>query len=249
MKEITFYLLIIFFVTLSSCSSVINLKTTPIGLINNVKYKNDKFSNPTAGNGFLISHQKKNYIITAKHVLLIAKSDKMEFIDFSGELDNWTLHPKGNPSAYILTDQLLNPNQKDSLTWDYLNRNWETYDDFLVFSIKENKSNHKPLKFKTADITPNESLFAVGWSYQDSMPSQQVYEFNYMKTEGQYHQLKQVGASKNIGGLSGSPILDSKGAVVGLVSSGWVDEDTGDFILEATNTTNLLKFLEEGLEK
>jgi hypothetical protein len=43
--------------------------------------------------------------------------------------------------------------------------------------------------------------------------------------------------------LSGSPIIDEQGKLIVLVTSGGEDEETGEIILEATNTKNMIEFI------
>ena len=69
-----------------SCSTTKSLKNTPIGLINNVSYQDSSFDNSNASNGFLVGHKDNTYAVTAKHVLMIAKTDAMKFVDFEGGL-------------------------------------------------------------------------------------------------------------------------------------------------------------------
>lgn len=227
-----------------SCSSTKNLSTTPIGLINNVSYTDAKFDNPNASNGFLVKHDKKTYAITAKHILMIAKSDKMKFVDFAGELKEWKMYPKNDSTSYVVLDELLNPNQKDSLTWSYMDTNWDTYNDWLVFSIKENNTKHKPLKFRKTPLMKGEKVYAVGWSYGDKTGAQRVYEYTFDEIEGNYLNLIQVKGPPSMGGLSGAPIVDEKGQLVGLVSSGWEDEETKKVFMQATRMVNTIRFIE-----
>ncbi len=230
---------------LIGCSSEKDLHTRPIGLINSVSYADSKFDNPNAGNGFLVEHKNNTYAITAKHVLIIAKTDNMKFVDFEGGLRKWIMHPKNDSTKYVVMDKLLNSNRKDSLTWSYMNSNWETYNDWLVFSIKENTSNHKPLKYRSEPLQKGEPLFVIGWSYKDTIGAQPVYEYIFDETEGDYHNLIQTKGPKSMGGLSGSPVVDSKGRVVGLVSSGWEDEETKEVFLQATSAKNIFQFISE----
>ncbi|WP_075341310.1 S1 family peptidase [Tenacibaculum agarivorans] len=235
---------IIFTLTLiSNCSTTQRLQKTPIGLINNVSYKDAKFNNPNASNAFLVDYNNTTYAITAKHILIIAKNDKMKFIDFEGSLKEWKMHPKNDSTQYIITDKLLNTNRKDSLTWNYMNTNWNTYNDWLVFSVKENTTNHKPLKFRASTLQKGEPLYAIGWTYKDSIGNQRVYEYTFDKTENNYHSLLQIKGPKSLGGLSGSPVVDQKGKVVGLVTSGWKDDKTQETWLEITPVDNIISFL------
>lgn len=226
-----------------NCASVNRLKEKPIGLINNVSYMDTKFNNPNASNGFLVQHNNKEYAITAKHVLMISKTDNMKFVDFEGELEEWKMHPKNDSSSYVLTDKLLNTNKKDSLTWSYMDTNWDTYNDWLVFSIKKNTTNHKPLKFRKKPLKKDEPLYVVGWSYADTIGKQRFYEYTFLNTEGDYHNLVQVKGPESLGGLSGSPIIDKRGYVVGLVTSGGEDEETKNIMLQATSLDNAFQFI------
>jgi V8-like Glu-specific endopeptidase len=227
-----------------SCSPIEKIQQSPIGLINNIAYSDSSFDNPNASNGFLVTHKNKTYGITAKHILMIAKTDKMAFVDFEGDLKAWKMHPKKDESEYIIMGKLLNPNQKDSLTWDYMYNNWETYDDWLVFSVKENKTNYQPLKFRTTALEKGEVLYVNGWSYGDTTAMLPIYEYTYEETKGNYHNLIQIKGPKSLGGLSGAPVLDTKGKVVGLVTSGWEDETTKVVTLEATSIKNMLQFID-----
>jgi V8-like Glu-specific endopeptidase len=230
---------------LVGCSTIDKLEKRPIGFINNVSFNNPSFNKPNAANGFIVQYKSKTYAITAKHVLNLAKTDKMKFVDFEGELKQWKMHPKNDPSQYVILDQLLNTNKTDSLTWSYMDNNWDNYNDWLVFSIKENKTKHKPLKFRTDLLIKEENMFVIGWSYKDSIGTQRVYEYKFDKVEGNYYNLKQIKGPKSLAGLSGSPVVDKKGNVIGLVTSGWEDEETKEVILQATSMKKALEFITE----
>ncbi|UZO79563.1 serine protease [Aquimarina sp. ERC-38] len=126
-----------------------------------------------------------------------------------------------------------------------MNDHWETYNDWLIFSVKENKPNHKPLKFRTKPLKKGEDVYVVGWSYKDTLGAQRIYEYKYDTTDGIYHQLIQVKGPTSLGGLSGSPVVDKKGEVIGLVTSGGEDENTKQVLLQATNMKNAMKFISE----
>lgn len=230
---------------LVGCSTIHKLENRPIGLINNVSFNESSFNNPNAANGFLVQYKSKTYAITAKHVLNLAKTEKMKFVDFEGELKQWKMHPKNDGSQYIILDKLLNTNKTDSLTWSYMDNNWDNYNDWLVFSIKENKTKHKPLKFRSDILKKEENLYVIGWSYKDSIGTQRIYEYKFDKVEGNYYNLKQIKGPKSLGGLSGSPVVDKKGNVIGLVTSGWEDEKTKEVILQATSMKKALEFITE----
>lgn len=226
-----------------SCSTTKSLKETPIGLVNSVSYHDSSFDNSNASNGFLVAYKGKAYVITAKHVLMIAKTDDMKFVDFEGGLKQWKMHPKNDSTKYVITDKLLNTNRKDSLTWNYMDTNWDTYEDWLVFSVKENKTNHTPLSFRKKPLKKGELLYAVGWTYKDTVGSQRIYEYRFDTTEGNFHNLIQISGPKSMGGLSGAPVVDHRGRIVGLVSSGGEDENTKEVLLQATDIKHAFEFI------
>ncbi len=228
-----------------SCSSIKRLQNKPIALINNVSYTNSKFNNPNASNGFLVKHSNNIYAITAKHVLMISKTDKMKFVDFEGDLKQWKMHPKNDSTTFIIADKLLSTNRKDSLTWNYMNTNWDTYNDWLVFSVKQNKTNYKPLAYRVKPLKKGEPLYVIGWSYKDVLGDQRIYEYEFDSTEGDYHNLIQVKGPESLGGLSGAPIVDKRGKWVGLVTSGGEDEKTKKVLLQATSNKNVIQFITE----
>ncbi|MFK7771804.1 MAG: serine protease [Saprospiraceae bacterium] len=234
-KLITFFLFLSFILT--SCTAQINLSETPIGLINDISYKDAQYSNSNAGNGFLVSYKKQTYAITAKHILMIAKTPKMKFIDFEGELKEWKMYPKDDNSKLVILDELLNSSKKELLNWESMSNDW------LVFSVKKNNSNHQPLKLREQPLVADEKLFIIGWSYKDEVGSQRVYEYKYARTDGDFYEMIQVNGPKSLGGLSGAPVVDEHGNVVGLVSSSWEDEKTKETVVAATSTKNIISFL------
>lgn len=243
MKYLNILVLLFILALISACSSKALLQKKSIGLINNVSFVDSSFDNPNASNGFLVTHKNETYGITAKHVLMISKTDKMKFVDFEGELEEWKMHPKNDTAAFVIMDKLLNTNRKDSLTWDYMFSNWDSYNDWLVFSVKENRMNHRALEFRDRPLEKGEQLFAIGWAYQDTIGAQRIYEYKYDTTAGNYHNLIQIEGPSKLGGLSGAPIVDKKGKLVGLVTSGGEDEITKQVILEVTSAGNIIKFI------
>ena len=132
-----FLLLFLLSISIKNCSAQTGIMEAPIGLINNVSFYDSKFNNSNASNGFLVTANNKIYAVTAKHILMITKTDKMNFIDFEGELKQWKMHPKNDTSAYIIIDKLLNTNRNDSLTWNYIMSN-NIFEDWIAFSLIEN---------------------------------------------------------------------------------------------------------------
>lgn len=209
-----------------------------MALINSISFHDAQFDNKNAGNGFVITYAGKDYAITAKHVLMIAKTDQMEFVDLEGHLKQWTMYQKNSPSKYLATKKLLNSNKTEKLEWESLS------DDWLVFSIEDNKTGFTPLKFRETAINEEESLYVIGWAYQDKEGPQRVYEFSFVASEDNSHTLEQITGPKSLAGLSGSPIVDKEGLLIGLVASGWEDEKTQKVFLQASKASDIQHFLD-----
>lgn len=226
------------FVTLINCSNVNAQQSKRMALVNGVTFHNTNYGNNNAGNGFIVNVKGKDYAITAKHILMIVKTDKMESVDFSGELKQWKMFDKNNPSHFLIVDQLINANKAEKLEWQTLQNDW------IVFSIKENKTENKPLKFRNHPLIKGEKLYVVGWAYQDKEGPQRTYEFEFDITEDDLHTFMQIKGPKSLAGLSGSPIVDAQNRVVGLVSTGWLDEESNVTYLQASKGSDVQKFIE-----
>ena len=55
---------------------------------------------------------------------------------------------------------------------------------------------------------------------QESLSAKALYEFEYYKTKGTHHLMKKHIIPETMGGLSGGPVVDGDGKLVGIVSTG-----------------------------
>lgn len=230
--------LAVLFVAVLGVVSVKAQPKKPMTLVNDVAFHNTEYGNDNAGNAFVVDVGGGSYAITAKHILMIVKTDKMTSIDFAGELKEWRMFEKNDPSRFLIVDELMNADREEKLEWETLENDW------IVFSIKENKTQNEPLKFRTYPLIKGEELFVVGWAYEDKEGPQRTYAFEFDRTEEGLHTLVQVDGPESLAGLSGSPVVDADNRVVGLVSSGWKDEDSGLTYLQASKGSDVQRFIE-----
>lgn len=209
-----------------------------IALVNDVAFYDSRYGNNNAGNGFVVDVNGESYAVTAKHILMIVKTEKMQSVGFAGELKQWKMFDKNDASNFLIVDQLLNANDEEKLEWETLTNDW------IVFSIDENRTHTKPLEFRAHPPVKGEKLFVVGWAYEDEDGPQRTYEFEFDSTEDDLYTLTQIQGPNSLAGLSGSPVVDTDNRVVGLVSSGWDDEDSGITYLQASKGTEVRKFIE-----
>jgi len=218
---------------------VSSIKFPPISLINKLEFYNSENDWDRIGCGFLLKYREDTFAITAKHVLAVAKPDSMKYLSLDGYVKRWTLRPLNNETENVVVDALLNEDKKVTL------RSRQIFmDDWLVFTIKENNSNAQPVEFRETPLKKGERLYVVGWTRHMSEGEQRVYEFEYFKTKGTHIYLKNIIVPEKFGGLSGSPVLDENGLLVGIVSNSIFNVLRMKKIFSPCSVENLKQFLE-----
>jgi len=217
----------------------VSKKTFPeIALTNRIDFTDPQFNQPRFSCGFLLRHGNDTFAITAKHLLKVIKTKEMNSVSFGSSIKAWSLFSLSSPQQVVVTDKLLNENRTEAL------KDKSTYDeDWLVFSLQSNRATVKPLEIRTAPLTPGEKLYVVGWTRHMESGPQRVYEFTYYKTVGNRILLKDVVVPEQFGGLSGAPLVDEQGLVVGIVSNG--TEDSGKKYFSPCSVTGLVAFIEK----
>ncbi|PWK16742.1 trypsin [Arcicella aurantiaca] len=212
----------------------------PISLVNKIEFQNTKFNQPKFSCAFLLMYKNDTFAITAKHLLKIIKTNKMNAVSFENEVSNWSFYPLNHTSETIVADKLLNENKAELL------ENKSTFEkDWLVFSIKENHANIKPLQLRTSPLTMGEKLYVVGWTRTMEEGKQRVYEFEYHKTIGNRILLKEVIVPEKFGGLSGAPLVDEKGLVVGVVSNATIDPESNEKYFSPCTLNGIISVIEQ----
>jgi len=210
-----------------------------IAVTNSIAFSDPKFDQPRFCTGFLLKYNNDTIAVTAKHLLKIIKPSQMTSLSLDGFVKKWVLFPLGKKTDTIVVEKLLNHNAAESL------EDKTTYEnDWLAFSIRSNHSTVKPLQVRTAPLTPGEKLYVVGWTRKMESGKQRVYEFEYYKTIGRRILLKELITPEQFGGLSGAPVVDEQGAVVGIVSNSTQDPDTGKKYFSPCTIDGLITFLQ-----
>ncbi|MNK70980.1 Trypsin [compost metagenome] len=243
-QGIAFLLLSLFCFSAYSQDKVSKETFPAIALTNSIEFVDPKYDQPRFSCGFLIKHKGEEFAVTAKHLLKIIKPDKMKKLVFENDIKYWILYPLDKREQLVITDKLLNENKLEALN------DQATYnEDWLLFSVKTNKSNVKPLEIRTSPLTIGEKLYVIGWTRKMEEGSQRVYEFEYYKTVGNRLLLKNIIVPEQFGGLSGAPVVDKQGLVVGIVSGGTTDPDTNEKYFSPCAIEGLAKFIESLAKK
>lgn len=182
-----------------------------ITMINHIEYSDTTF--PIAGCAFLLDTGDDTLAVTAKHILTFFKSIAMNSVSFKGTLMSWKMYPKNNPDDVVIVDGLINENPDEPIDTVPPSRDW------LLFTVKESSPNIQPLQFRTKPFRKGEPVYIVGWRYTDRDCLQVIYEGNFVESrEGSLLISTKKLADNTMPGLSGSPVIDSDGRLIGLMS-------------------------------
>ncbi len=183
-----------------------------ITMINQIEYV-DK-SHPIAACSFLLETEEGVFAVTAKHVLTYFKSPSMTSVSFGDKLKRWIMFPKNNPSDVVEVGALLNEDRNESI-----DRTIPSNIDWLVFSTKRRSPHIQPLKFRTEPLQAGENVYIVGWRYSDKDRPQVIYEGNYVESiDGAVIISTKLLSDNKMPGLSGSPVIDGRGYLIGIMS-------------------------------
>jgi len=182
-----------------------------ITMINRIDYVDKNF--PVAGCGFLLDSGTDTLAATAKHILMFFKSDSMSGMAFNNSLKQWKMFPKNNPDDFVILDKLINENAAEPL------EDVASAMDWLLFTIKEKSPAIQPLRFRETPLLEGEPVYIIGWRYSDKDCPQVIYEGNYVRSEeGSFLITTKELADNTMPGLSGSPVIDANGYLLGLMS-------------------------------
>ena len=160
------------------------------------------------GGAFLVASAGDTLAAATKHLLLALKGEQFQAVSFDGLDWRWTVYPRTSPADSVALSRLLNADPQEQLVKAYVvNRDW------LVFELAGAAPAVQPLQLATAAPVPGQLVYLVGWS---AAGSQQVYR-GRVDYAFDYKVLIDFGDAE-VGHLSGAPLLDEGGHLVGIYS-------------------------------
>lgn len=182
-----------------------------ITMINEIEYSDASY--PSAACAFLVDTGDEVVAATAKHVLRYFKSESMDSVSFGGSLHSWTMFPKNDPSRRTVVGRLINEDAEESLERIPSGKDW------LLFTVRERSEGVQPLRFRSTPLERGETVYVIGWRYPDEGP-QRILEGKYVKSErgSVLISVKEL-TDNTVPGLSGSPVIDAHGYLIGLMST------------------------------
>jgi V8-like Glu-specific endopeptidase len=180
-------------------------------MINHINYIDRNYS--VAGCGFLLDIGTDTIAVTAKHILAFFKSDIMSTVSFNNSLVQWEMYPKNNNMDKVYIEKIINENSNESLQGIPADKDW------LLLTVKQKSLNIHPLQFRKSPLNVGEKVYIIGWRYSDNNCTQRIFEGKFVKSMGGSLILYTELLSNNtIPGLSGSPVIDSDGYLIGIMS-------------------------------
>lgn len=182
-----------------------------ITMINHINYIDRDYS--IAGCGFLLDIGIDTIAVTAKHILTYFNSNMMRTVSFNNSLRYWEMYPKNNKKDKVYVGEIINENPNESLQDIPVNKDW------LLLSVKQKSLNIQPLQFRRTPLSSGEKVYIIGWRYCDNDCTQRIYEGNIVRSLGGSIIISTKLLKKNtVPGLSGSPVIDSGGYLIGIMS-------------------------------
>ena len=213
-----------------------------IALTNHVRFKNgDTYIDPSfkyAGTGFLIAYENMKYAVTAKHVLWIARRRDQRSVKINDDLAQWVMKTKVPSKDSVVVDRLLNEDPAEVLDGpasSILER------DMLVFSVRTSSENILGLTPRFSAAKAGEKVFMIGNPYQSATTT--TAESKVVRKLGMDILIEQ-NADIQYPGLSGSPVVDANGLVIGVFSSTSFDPVSGKNVIVLTSMEYFKRVLE-----
>ena len=172
------------------------------------------------GNGFVIEYEGQHFGVTAKHVLLMASKSGLKNTDINIRLKSWALKPNKNETAQIRFGEVINGDAQETLDERVL------LEDVLVFEVEQIGS-FRPIRLAKTPAQPGDKVRTVGCSYQRAKECVQDEYVGQVVGRRGPNLLIDLGAHlpNTLFGLSGAPVMNAQGELVGIVSNMLPDDN------------------------
>lgn len=198
-----------------SLSAAAGEKTYPLlSGRNAVSFNDPQYDRDYIGMAFVIDHQGRYYGVTAKHVLMVVNHPQIKHVDPRAELKSWTMVAQTQDPKSVEFGELLNADGTEALDMEVLKV------DALVFEL-DDPGPFTPIKLSKAAPVAGDELHALGCTFATSDDcTQDVYSGHFVAST-ERNLLVDMGDIElgNLRGLSGGPVLNARGELVGIVSN------------------------------
>ena len=183
-------------------------------LTNEIGFEDTTFSD--LANSFIVSTGYDTLGVSCKHIFMVFENQLgLETIDLGSDFKYWKLYPKNNKGNYIFTKRLINKDPQEIIG----QFNTLKVRDWILFEIDNQNFDLYPLKIRYGPVKTNEVVYAAGWGMNQKdnrMPA--LTKLQCVNDLGDYYYMRVLSTDTQPQGRSGSPVIDTNGYLVGIVS-------------------------------
>jgi len=167
-------------------------------------------------NAFLVDTGADTVGVTCKHIFMVFQDHRgTNSISLGDSFRSWTFRSSRNSSRVVATRRLINQDPTEPIG-DFAgikDRDW------LIFELADEVENVLPLKIRYTPLGKGETVFAVGRSLEGRHdPDPVLSPFRVYRATGYYSYVQPLDSTVDPTHTSGSPVIDTNGHLVGLVS-------------------------------
>jgi hypothetical protein len=165
-------------------------------------------------NSFLVNTGFDTLGVSCKHLFMVFENQLgLNSIDLGNKFNYWKMYPKNHKGKTVTITRLINKNPNEQIgQYNKLkDRDW------IIFELQEQNNLLYPLKIRHTPVKRNEIIYAVGWGVNQKDNSKQaLIKMECYENLGNYFYIKP--SENQPHGMSGSPVIDNNGFLVGIVS-------------------------------
>ncbi len=167
-------------------------------------------------NSFLINTGYDTLGISCKHIFMVFEYQLgFTSIDLGKNFNYWKLYPKNDAEDSVSVQRLINADSHEEIG----QFNTLKVRDWILFKISKKRSDIYPLKIRYTPVKPYEIVYAVGWgTKQNDNSGPAVIKLQCYENVGDYFYTRTLSTNIQFDGRSGSPVIDTNGYLVGIVS-------------------------------
>lgn len=183
-------------------------------LTNEISFTDTTFTD--IANSFLVNTGYDTIGVSCKHFFLVFEHHLgLKKIDLGNEFKYWHLYPKNKKDKVVPIKRLINEDSTEEIG----QFNTLKIRDWIIFDVEKTNLDLYPLKIRYTPIKTNEVVYAVGWGFKQKDSSKPaLIKLQCIQNLGDYYYVKTLKTDIQPQGRSGSPVIDSNGYLVGIIS-------------------------------
>lgn len=181
-------------------------------LTNEISFTDTTFYN--IANSFLVNTGFDTIGVSCKHFFMVFENQLgLNSIDLGNKFNYWNMYPRNHKEKTVSIKRLINTNSNEHIG----QFNTLKVRDWIIFEIEGQNNQLYPLKIRYTSVKSNEIVYAVGWGVnQKDNNKPALIKMQCYKNLGNYFYIKPSNNQPH--GMSGSPVIDKNGFLVGIVS-------------------------------